>query len=232
MPVWGVSVFMYLNAHHPFECLHHIPLNRYSLRHGVSDQQLCFPNSCYCEQCAGEYCSRMFILFSIFLKINLRNGIWGSKYISVQFSSTPQSCLTLRPHELQRARPPCPSPTPGVHPNPCPSGRWCHPTISSSVVPFSFHFQSFPASGSFQMSQLFGSGGQSIGVSASTSVFPMNTQDWSPLGWTCWISLQSKGSQESSLTPQFKSINSLALNLLYSPILTSTRDYWKNHCFD
>ena len=94
---------------------------------------------------------------------------------------------------MQHARPPCPSPNPGVHPNPCPSNWWCHPTISSSVIPFSSCPQSFPASGSFQMNQLFSSGGQSIGVSVSTSVLPMNTQDWSPLGWTGWISLQSKG---------------------------------------
>ena len=88
---------------------------------------------------------------------------------------------------------PCPSPTPGVHPNSCPVSRWCHPTISSSVIPLSSCLQSLPASGSFQMSQLFASGGQSIGVSASTSVLPTNTQDWSPLGWTDWISLQSSG---------------------------------------
>ena len=100
---------------------------------------------------------------------------------------------SLWPHWLQHARPPCPSPTPGVHPNPCPLNRWCHPIISSSVFPFSSCPQSFPASGSFQMSQLFASGGQSIGVSASASVLPMNTQDWSPLGWTGWISWQSKG---------------------------------------
>ena len=111
---------------------------------------------------------------------------------SVQFSHSVVSD-SLRPHEPQHARPPCPSPTPRVHPNPCPSSRWCHPTISSSVVPFSSCPQSFPASGSFEMSQLFTSGGQSIGVSASISVLPMNTQDWSPLGWTGWISLQSKG---------------------------------------
>ena len=111
---------------------------------------------------------------------------------SVQFSHSVVSD-SLWPHEPQHARPPCPSPTPRVHPNPCPSSRWCHPTISSSVIPFSFCPQSFPASGSFQMSQLFASGGQSIGVSASTSVLPVNTQDWSPLGWTGWISLQSKG---------------------------------------
>ena len=128
---------------------------------------------------------------------------------------------SLQPQELQHARPPCPSPTPGVHPNPCLLSRWCHPTISSSVVPFSSCLQSFPALGSFQMSQLSASGGQSIGVSASTSVLPMNTQDWSPLRWSGWISLQSKDSQESSPTPQFKSSNSLALSLLYSPTLTS-----------
>ena len=114
-------------------------------------------------------------------------------YTSVQFSSVAQSCPTLRPHEPQHARPPCPSPTSGVHPNLCPLSWWCHPSISSSVFPFSSCPQSFPASGSFQMSQLFTSGGQSFGVSASTSVLPMNTQDWSPLGWTGWISLQSKG---------------------------------------
>ena len=111
---------------------------------------------------------------------------------SVQFSHSVASD-SLQPHEPQHARPPCPSPTCGVHPNPWPLGRWCHPTISSSVIPFSSCPQSFPASGSFQMSQLFESGGQSIGVSASTSVLPMNTQDWFPLGWTGWISLQSKG---------------------------------------
>ena len=99
----------------------------------------------------------------------------------------------LWPHEPQHTRPPCPSPTSRVHLNPYPLSRWCHPTISSSVVPFSSCPQSFPASGSFQTSQLFASGGQNIGVSASQSVLPMNTQDWSPLGWTGWIFLQSKG---------------------------------------
>ena len=111
---------------------------------------------------------------------------------SVQFSCSFMSD-SLRPQELQHVRPPCPSPTPRAYPNSCPLSQWCHPTISSSVVPFSSCLQSFPASGSFQMSQLFASGGQNIGVSASTSVLPMNTQDWSPLGWTGWISLQSKG---------------------------------------
>ena len=111
--------------------------------------------------------------------------------LQVQFSSVHVD--SLRSHEPQHARPPCPSPTPGVYWNQCPLSRWCHPTISSSVVPFSSCPQSFPASGSFQMSQLFTSGGQSIGVSASASVLPMNTQDWSPFEWTGWISLQSKG---------------------------------------
>ena len=99
---------------------------------------------------------------------------------------------SLRPHEPQHTRPPCPSPTPRIHPKPCPLSQWYHPTISSSVIPFSCP-QSLPASGSFQMSQLFTSDGQSIGVSVSASVLPMNTQDWSPLGWTGSISLQSKG---------------------------------------
>ena len=100
---------------------------------------------------------------------------------------------SLQPHGPQHTRPPCPSPTSGVNPNSCPLSRWLHPTISSSVVPFSSCLQSFPASGFFQMNQLFASGGQSIGVSASTSVLPTNTQNWFSLGWTGWISLQSKG---------------------------------------
>ena len=111
---------------------------------------------------------------------------------SVQFSHSVMSDY-LWPHEPQYTRPPCPSQTPGVHSIPCPLSRWCHPTILSSVIPFSSYPQSFPASGSFPMSQLFASRGQSTGVSASPSVPPMNTQDWSPLGWTGWISLLSKG---------------------------------------
>ena len=114
---------------------------------------------------------------------------------SVQFSCSVMSD-SLRLHELQHTRPPCPSPTPGVYPNPCPLSWWYHPTISSSVVPFSSCPQSFPASGSFPMNQLFTSGGQSIGVSASTSVLPMNTQEWSSLRWTGWI---SQGSLKSLL---------------------------------
>ena len=123
---------------------------------------------------------------------NLKEFTPKKLFSSVQFSHSvvPNS---LWPHEPQHARPPCPSPTARVYPNSCPLSRWCHPTVSSSVVPFFSCPQSFPASGSFQMRWFFTSGGQSIGVSASTSVLPMNTQDWSPLGWTGWISLQSKG---------------------------------------
>ena len=150
---------------------------------------------------------------------------------SVQFihSVMPDS---LRPHGPQHDRPPFPSPTAGLYPNPCPLSRWCHLAISYSVIPFSSCPQSFPASGSFQMSHLFASGGQSTGVSASTSVLPMNTQDSSPLGWTGWSPCSPGDSQESSPTPQFKSINSSVLSFLYSPILTSIHDYWKNHSFN
>jgi len=123
---------------------------------------------------------------------------------------------SLQPHGLQHARLPCPSPTPGASSNSCPLSRWCHPTISSSVVPFSSCLQSFPASGSFQMSQLFALGGQSIGASASTSVLSINTQDWFILGWTGWISLQSKGlsrvfSNTTSKISTIKDINGMDL---------------------
>ena len=124
---------------------------------------------------------------------NIRNVICISKHCSsVQFSFSVVSD-SLQPHGLQHTRPPCPSPTPRVYPNSCPLSRWCHPTISSSVIPFSSCLQYDWTSGSFQMSQFFASGGQNIGVSASTSVLLMNTHDWYPLGWTGWISLQSKG---------------------------------------
>ena len=156
-------------------------------------------------------------------------------FSSVQFSSVAQSFPTLRPHELHNPRPPCPSPTPRVHPNPCPLSWWCHPAISFSVIPFSSCPQSFPASGTFQISQVFASRGQSIGVSPSTSVLPMHTQDLSPLGWTSWISLQSKGLSRvfyNTTVPQFKSINSSVLSFLYSPTLTSIHDHWENHSLD
>ena len=114
----------------------------------------------------------------------------------------------------------------------CPLSQWCHPTISSSVVPFFSCLQSFPASGSFSMSQLFASGGQSISASASASVLPMNVQGLFLLGLTGWIPLLSKGLSESSPTPQLESINSWVLSLLCGPALTSVHDYWKNHSFD
>ena len=140
----------------------------------------------------------------------------------------PMNCSTPG-FPVHHTRLPCSSPTPRVCSNSCPLSQWCHPTISSSVVPFSSRLQSFPASGSFSMSQYFASGSQSIGVSVSASGLPMNIQDWIPLGWTGLI-LQSTG-LESSPTPQFKSINSLAFNLLDGPTLISIHDYWKNHSF-
>ena len=121
------------------------------------------------------------------LSLNVVKTRTGSVQFSCSVMSNPLWC-----HGLQHARPPCPSLTPGDYSNSCPLRQWCHPIILSSVVPFS-HLQSFPASGSFQMSQFFASGGQSIGASASTSVLPMSIQDWFPLGWANWISLQSKG---------------------------------------
>ena len=135
--------------------------------------------------------NRKTIINVIWLKmfLMLKTEFWVS---SVQFSSSVMSD-SLQPHEPQHIRSPCPSPTTRVHANPCPSSWWCHPTISSSATPFSSCPQYFPALRSFQMSQPFTSGGQSIGVSASTSALPMNIQDWSPLGWTGWLSLQSKG---------------------------------------
>ena len=129
--------------------------------------------------------------FCFYCEIRRRVGI-GKSFSSVQFSRSVVSD-SLRPHESQHTRTPCPSPTPRVYSNLCPSSRWCHPAISSSVVPFSSCPQSLQASGSFPTIQLFAWGGQSTGVSASASVLPMNTQDWSPLGWTGWISLWSKG---------------------------------------
>ena len=161
-------------------------------------------------------------------------------YLSVNQFSRSVVSNSLQPHEPQHARPPCPLPTPGVHPNSCSSSWWCHPTISSSFFPFSSCPQSFPASGSFPMSQISASGGQSIGVSALTSVLLMNTKDWSPLGWTGWISLQSKGL--SSLLQHHSSKASVlwcsALKLKtfykesYSPTLTSIHDHRKNHSLD
>ena len=152
-------------------------------------------------------------------------------FSSVQFSYSVVSD-SLRPHESQHARLPCPSPTPGVCSNSCPSSQWCHPTISSSVLPFSSCPQSLPVSGSFPMSQLFSWGGQSTGVSASASVLPMNTQDWSPLGLTCWISLQSKGLSRVFSNTTVQKHQFFSAQFSYSPTLTSVHDYWKNHSLD
>ena len=138
---------------------------------------------------------------------------------SVQFSCSVMSD-SLWPHGLQQSRPPCPSPTPRAYPNSCPLSRWCHPTSSSSVV----YFSSCP-----NPSQYWG--GQSIGVSASPSVLPMDAQDWSLLGWMFGSPCSQRDCQESHPTPQFKSINSLVLSFLYGPTLTSIYDYWKNYSF-
>ena len=152
-------------------------------------------------------------------------------YGSFQFSSVAHSCLTLC-DSMDCSMPSLPGDHQLASSNLCPLCQWCHPTISSSVIPLSSCLQSFPASGSFPVSQFFTSGSQSIGVSPSASVLPMNIQDWFPLGWTGWTSCSPRDSQESSPTPQFKSINSSVLSFLYSPALTSIHDYWKNRSFD
>ena len=167
-----------------------LSLSTYTYKHIHSHSQMHLQkhsNTQFCSRCHSR---------------ELLSHVW---IVTVESCSVAQSCLTLGPHGLQHARLPCPLPAPRASSNPCPSSRWCHPTISSSVIPFSSCLQSFPASGSFQMSQFFSSGGQSIGVSPSVSVLPMNIQNWFPLRWTGWISLQSKRlQQESSPTPQFK----------------------------
>ena len=156
-----------------------------------------------------EFLIQLFLFLSLFSSIPF------------QFSCSVVSD-SLGRHGLQHSRLPCPLPTPGGYSNSCPLSRWCHPTIS-----FSFCLQSFPASGSFQMSQLFASGGQSIGVSASTSVLPMNIQDWFPLGWTGWISLQTKG-----LSRVFSNTTVQKHQFSGTPTLTSIHDYWKNYSVD
>ena len=149
----------------------------------------------------------------------------------MQFSHSVVS-NSLQPHVLQHTRPPYPSSTTGAYSNSCPLSWWCHPIISSSVVPFSSCLQSFPASGSFPMGQFFASGGQSIGV--SPSVLPMNIQDWFPLGWTGWVSLQSKRLSRVffNTTVQNHQFVSTMISFLYSPTLTSIHDYWKKHSLD
>ena len=150
---------------------------------------------------------------------------------AAQFSRSVVS-NSLRPHGLQHTRPPCPSPTPGANSNSWPLSRWCHPTISSSVVPLSYDLQPFPASVSFQMSQFFASVGKSIVVSASPSVLPMNTQDWSPLAWTGWISLLSKGLrsllQHHSSKASILLCSAFFIVQLSHPYMTTR----KNHSFE
>ena len=170
---------------------------------------------------------------------------WGCPFSRPHSAFPPLTCMlsssvvssSLRPHGLQHTRPPCPSPTPRIYSGSCPLSWWCHPTFSSSVIPFSSCLQSFPASGSLQMSQFITSGGQSIGASASTSVLPMNTQDWSPLGWAGWISLKFK-----ELSRVFSKLSRVFSNTTVQkhqffdtqlfPTLTSTHDHWKNHSLD
>ena len=150
---------------------------------------------------------------------------WKWQISSVQFSCSVVS-KSLWPHGPQHARPPCPSPTPGVYPNSCPLSQWCHPTISSSVIPFFSCLQSFPASGSFQMSQLFASGGQSIAVSASTSVLPMSTQDWFHSGWTGRISLQPKDSQDLNQIPYDYTVE-VTNRFKELDLLECLKNYWQ-----
>ena len=151
--------------------------------------------------------------------------------VSVQFSRSVVS-NSLRPHESQHTRPPCPSPTPGVHWDSCPSSQWCHTAISSSVVPFSSCPQSLPASESFPMTQLFTWGGQSIGFSALASFLPKKSQGSSLQNGLVGFPCSPRDSQEPSPTPKFKSINSSALSLLHSPTLTSIHDHRENHSLD
>ena len=155
------------------------------------------------------------------------------KSVSVQFIHSVASD-SLRPQEPQQARPPCPSPTPGVHPNPCSLSQWCHPTISSSIVPSSSCPQSFPASGSFQVSQLFASGGQSIGVSTSGSVLPMNTQGLISCKIDCLDLLAVQGTLKSLLQHHSSKASILQCSAFFilSLTLTSTHDHWKNHSLD
>ena len=154
---------------------------------------------------------------------------WLLLLLLFSYSVVPSS---WRPHGLKHTRLPCPSLSPSVSSNSCPLCQWCHPTISSSIMPFFSCLQFFPASSSFLMSWFFTSGGQSTGISALASVLPMNIQDWFPLGWLVGSPCSPRDSQESSPTPQFKSINSLAFSFLYSPTLTPIHDYWKNHSFN
>ena len=185
-------------------------------------------------------CHPLLFLPSIFPAIRVFSNesalcIRWPKYWNFSFSiSSVHSVVSnsLQSHEPQHARPPCPSPTPRVYPNSCPLSWWCHPTTSSSVIPFSSCPQSFPASGSFPMSHLFTSDDQSIGVSTSASVFLMSVQGWFPLRLTGLIPCCPKDSQESSPVPQFQGIYFSALHLLYSPSLTIIHDHWEDYSLD
>ena len=196
---------------------------------GKSDRsETCFSWPLYSIWC--------FVYFlSLDVSLSLASGIVPiptfSVFSSVQFSRSVVSS-SLWPHESQHARPPCPSPTPGVHSDSHPSSQWCHPAISSSVVPFSSCPQSLPASESLPMSQLFAWGGQSTGVSALASFPPKKSQGWSPSEWTGWISLQSKGLSRVFSNTTVQKHQSSALSLLHSPTLTSIHDHRKNHSLD
>jgi len=216
------------------------PLSRVGLEQGASystERMKSWGNLHLCVL-GPQPCSLGSLVSDAFMnkqELELHFHLWAVVKYWLQFSSVQWLSSVvfwfLRSHGLQHARLPCPSPTPGVYANSCPLSWWCHPTISSSVVPFSSLHKSFPASRSFQISQLFESSGQSIRISASMSVLPMNIQlisfrmDWFHL-------LAAQGTQESSPTPQFKHISSSALSFLYSPTLTFIHDYWKNHSFD
>ena len=164
-------------------------------------------------------------------EIKIRSSKSLVKGSSIQFSCLVMSD-SLQPHGLQHARLPCPSPTPRAYSNSCSSSQWCHPTILSSVVSFSSCLQSFPASGSFPVSQFFTSGGQRIGASASASVPPMNIQDWFPLEWTGGISLQSKGLSRVFSNTTVQKHPFFGAQLFFGPALTSIHDHWKNHSLD
>ena len=161
--------------------------------------------------------------------VHIYNGLFTQP--SVQFNRSVVSD-SLQPHGLQHARLPCPSPSPRASSNLCPLSQWCHLTISSFVYPFLSHLQSLPESGSFPLCQFFASGGQSIGVSASASVVSMNTQDWFPLGWTGWVSLQSKALSRVFSNTTVQKHQFFSTQPSYGPTLTSIHDYWKNHRFD
>ena len=200
-------------------------------------------HSCVFPLCRGK--TLWFYISSLHLcqkaKVQWMENFWldkrillvrtGDCRVSCSCCSVAKLCPILQPRGLQHARLPYLSLSPGAFSNSCPLSQWCHPIISSSVVPFSW-LQSFPASGSFPMNRLFTSGCQSTRVSASTSVLPMNIQDWFPLGWTGWISLQSKGLSRVFSNTTVQKHQFFALSLLYGPTLKSIHDYYKNHSFD